>query len=103
MDQKFNGKLEFKVPVKVDRSISKTIDINYTDNNGVSLNSIIISSTKTIVTTANINHNPSIRGYTPLLIYIYNLCAECNRYFNEFVFLIFSLEIFCNHESYFIY
>lgn len=45
------------MPVKVDRSISETIDVNYTENNGVSLNSIIISPTKTIVTTKNINHN----------------------------------------------
>lgn len=56
-DQKFNGEWEFKVPVKVDRSISKTIAVNYTQSNGVSLNSIIISPTKTIVTTSNINHN----------------------------------------------
>lgn len=41
-DQIFKGKWNFKVPVKVDRSLTKEIDVNYTED-GIGINKIVIT------------------------------------------------------------
>lgn len=48
-DQYFNGEWTFKVPVKLDKSISKEIAINYKKDNGFSLDSIMITPVSLIV------------------------------------------------------
>jgi hypothetical protein len=49
----FNGNWVFKVPVKVDKSISKNIDINYKTDNGFSIDSIIITPFSVVINSTN--------------------------------------------------
>lgn len=58
-DQNFNGTWAFKVPVKVDKSISKNIEINEKENNGFVLNSITITPAELII----VNTNPDKKFY----------------------------------------
>lgn len=51
-DQYFKGTWAFKVPVKVDKTISKNIDLNY-EYNGFSLDSVLITPVQTIIKTTN--------------------------------------------------
>ncbi|SFB26009.1 DUF4179 domain-containing protein [Clostridium frigidicarnis] len=51
-DQNFKGTWAFKVPVKVDKTISKNIDLNY-EYNGFSLDSMLITPIQTIIKTTN--------------------------------------------------
>lgn len=51
--QNFYGTWEFKVPVKVDKSISKNIEINYEGDNGFSLDSIIITPFNVVIKSTN--------------------------------------------------
>ncbi len=55
-DQNFNGTWAFKVPVKVDKSISKNIAVNYKGANGVSLDSITITPFSVVVNSTNPNY-----------------------------------------------
>lgn len=52
-NQIFNGNWVFKVPVKVDKSISKNIDINYKTDNGFSIDSIIITPFSVVINSTN--------------------------------------------------
>lgn len=52
-NQNYNGNWAFKVPVKVDKSISKNIDINYKTDNGFSLDSIIITPFSVVINSTN--------------------------------------------------
>lgn len=54
-DQKFNGNWEFKVPVKVDKSISKNIAINYKKDNEFSLDSVVITPFNTLISITHLN------------------------------------------------
>lgn len=58
-DQVFNGTWAFKVPVKVDKSISKNIDINEDEGNGFVLNSITITPFQMTI----VNTNPNKKFY----------------------------------------
>lgn len=63
-DQNFNGTWAFKVPVKVDKSISKNIAVNYKGANGFSLDSITITPFNVVVNNTNSNYdNYSIRVF----------------------------------------
>lgn len=55
-NQIFNGNWAFKVPVKVDKSISKNININYKTDNGFSLDSIIITPVSVVINNTNPDH-----------------------------------------------
>lgn len=55
-NQIINGKWVFNVPVKVDRSISKNIDINYKTDNGFSLDSIIITPFSVVINSTNLDN-----------------------------------------------
>lgn len=55
-NQIFNGNWAFKVPVKVDKSISKNININYKTDNGFSLDSIIITPVSMVINNTNPDH-----------------------------------------------
>ncbi|MBW6410170.1 DUF4179 domain-containing protein [Clostridium weizhouense] len=48
-NQFFYGNWAFKVPVKVDKSISKNINVNYKTDNGFSLESIIITPFNVVI------------------------------------------------------
>jgi hypothetical protein len=52
-NQFFYGNWSFKVPVKVDKSISKSININYKADNGFSLDSIIITPVSVVINNTN--------------------------------------------------
>lgn len=52
-NQIFNGNWEFKVPVKVDKSISKNMEINYKTDNGFSIDSIIITPFSVVINSTN--------------------------------------------------
>lgn len=58
-NQFFYGNWAFKVPVKVDKSISKKININYKTDNGFSLDSIIITPISVVIN----NTNPDNEDY----------------------------------------
>ena len=55
-EQKFIGNWEFKVPVKVDKSISKNIEINYKKDNGFSLDSVMITPFNTLISISHPNN-----------------------------------------------
>ena len=55
-NQIINGKWVFNVPVKVDRSISKNIGINYKTDNGFSLDSIIITPFSVVINSTNLDN-----------------------------------------------
>jgi hypothetical protein len=52
-NQIYNGNWEFKVPVKVDKSISKNIDINYKTDNVFSIDSITITPFSVVINSTN--------------------------------------------------
>lgn len=52
-NQIFNGTWAFKVPVTVDKTISKNININYKADNGFSLDSIVITPVTVVINTTN--------------------------------------------------
>ncbi|MFT8351223.1 DUF4179 domain-containing protein [Clostridium saccharoperbutylacetonicum] len=52
-NQIFNGNWAFKVPVKVDKSISKNIQVNYKTDNGFSIDSIIITPFSVVINSTN--------------------------------------------------
>ncbi|WP_242841793.1 DUF4179 domain-containing protein [Clostridium beijerinckii] len=52
-NQIFNGNWAFKVPVKVDKSISKNIDINYKTDNGFSIDSIKVTPFSVVINSTN--------------------------------------------------
>lgn len=52
-NQFFYGNWAFKVPVKVDKSISKKININYKTDNGFSIDSIIITPVSVVINNTN--------------------------------------------------
>ena len=56
-DQNINGTWAFKVPVKVDKSISKNIEVNYKTDNGFSLDSIIITPFNVVINNTNPDHD----------------------------------------------
>ena len=56
-DQEFNGTWAFKVPVKVDKSISKNIEINYKADNGFSLDSIEITPYNLVIKNTNLDQD----------------------------------------------
>lgn len=51
--QIFNGSWAFKVPVKVDKSISKNININYKTDSGFSIDSIIVTPFSVVINSTN--------------------------------------------------
>jgi hypothetical protein len=55
-DQKIDGTWAFKVPVKVDKSISKSINVNYKAGNGFCLNSVLITPFNIVVNSTNPDH-----------------------------------------------
>jgi uncharacterized membrane protein len=52
-NQSFNGNWAFKVPVKVDKSISKNIKINYKTDTRFSIDSIIITPFSVVINSTN--------------------------------------------------
>jgi len=55
-DQKFKGNWAFKVPVKVDKTISKDIAVNYKTANGLSVDSIMITPVSIVINSTNPEH-----------------------------------------------
>lgn len=74
-NQIFNGNWSFKVPVKVDKSISKNIDINYKTANGFSLDSIVITPFSVVIN----NTNPDNNNYNIKVIDDKNRKLKSNR------------------------
>lgn len=56
-DQVIDGTWAFKVPVKVDKSISKNIEVNYKADNGFSLDSILITPFNVVINNTNPDHD----------------------------------------------
>lgn len=55
-DEKIDGIWAFNIPVKVDKSISKNINVNYKADNGFSLDSVVITPFNIVVNSTNPNY-----------------------------------------------
>lgn len=73
-DQSFNGTWAFKVPVKVDKSISKNIDIDIKEDSGFLLNSITITPFQMKI----VNTNPDKNFYGVRVINDNNTEINCD-------------------------